>query len=113
MRPWFLAFLFTQIVEVPIHEAALARASRRRPLWARLLLAFGASAWTHPIVWFVFPKLVDRYLTMVVAAELFAWLGEASYLHLLGVRRAWAWSLLANGASLGLGLASRAIFGSP
>jgi hypothetical protein len=49
-----------------------------------------------------------------VAAELFAWLAEAAYFRLAFRRpRAWLWSLIANAASLGLGLLSRRIFGGP
>ena len=38
----------------------------------RLYIAFGASILTHPIVFFVFPKLgFETYWTMVSAAEAF------------------------------------------
>ena len=105
MKAWLVAFAFTQIVEVPIY---------RRALGGRTLVAFGASAITHPIVWFVFPRLpIDGYVTVVVLAELFAWLVEAAWLGAFGLRRALAWSAAANGASLMLGLASRALFGVP
>lgn len=105
MNEWLAAFAFTQIVEVPIY---------RRALGGRALVAFGASALTHPVVWFVFPRLpFASYLAMVAAAEVFAWLVEAAYLRAFGLRRALAWSLVANAASLGLGLASRALFGAP
>jgi hypothetical protein len=104
---WFRAFLFTQIIECPIYMRGL-----RCPLWA----AFGASAITHPIVWFgIFHPLVPgSYWGKVIAAELFAWLGEAAYFRLVfKKRRAWLWSLAANGASFGFGLLSRHLFGAP
>jgi hypothetical protein len=107
--PWLYAFVFTQVVEIPIY---------RRPLGGRTLVAFGASAITHPIVWFVFPALpwFRGYWPMIAAAELFAWVVEAFYVYGFGVRglrRAFLWSLAANGASFSLGLLSHALFGRP
>lgn len=114
LLPWLLAFAFTQLVEVPIY---------RRALDGRFLVAFGASALTHPVVWFVFPWLFYRsapldgspalYWTMVAAAETFAVGVEAVWLAAFGLRRALLWSLLANASSLGLGLLSRWLFGYP
>jgi hypothetical protein len=107
IRPWLIAFAFTQLVEVPIYSVGLR---------CNVLVAFGASAITHPIVWFVIcgPYWDAGYWTKVVVAELFAWSVEACYFaFLFKKRRAWLWSLVANGASLGAGLASRALFGVP
>jgi hypothetical protein len=104
---WLRAFLFTQLVEIPIYVRGL-----RCSPW----VAFGASALTHPIVWFVFfsPRWQTSYATRLVSAELFAWLVEAAYFRLgFGRRRAWLWSLIANGSSLALGLLSRRLFGAP
>ena len=115
---WFQAFVFTQALEFPIY---------RRLLPASRLESLAASAITHPAVWFVFPLLQRRaewtYLSMVTAAELFAWWGEALWfwwqLRLLpgdtrpSFRRCLGVSLLANGTSLGLGLLSRTLFGVP
>ena len=106
LTAWLSAFLFTQCVEMPIY-ARFARSG-----WAA---AFGASALTHPIVWFVIPSLVPGdYWVMVAVAETFAVLAEAVYLRFgFQVRRAFAWSLLANIASAGLGFTSRLLFGWP
>lgn len=107
MRAWLTAFVFTQLVEVPIYSVGLR---------CNLLLAFGASALTHPVVWFVIfnPSFEATHLTKVVIAELFAWLAEAAYFALrFGKWRALAWSLVANAASFGAGLLSRSMFGSP
>jgi hypothetical protein len=109
---WLEAFLFTQAVEIPIWVWALRRAARRegareRPSFlAALLIAFGASAITHPIVWFGFPYLRPSigYWPMVACAEAFAVGVEAAYMRGEGMRRAWLWSLVANGASFGLGI---------
>jgi hypothetical protein len=98
---WFQAFAFTQLIEVPIYWLALRKKSPQR-----LLKCFGATAITHPIVWFVIPTLWEGdYWWLVVVAESFAVIVEAVYLTMLGVSRwrAWLWSLAANGASVGLG----------
>jgi hypothetical protein len=104
---WLRAFVFTQLVEMPIY---------RRAFGSTWLVAFGASALTHPIVWFgVFhPRVPLGYAEKLVLAELFAWLAEAAYFRaLLGPRRALAWSLVANAASALLGWGCRALFGLP
>jgi hypothetical protein len=98
---WLAAFAFTQLVEVPIYAPAFRT--------KRVLKAFGASAITHPVVWWVIPRLWPDawggYWGTVVVAETFAVVVEAAYLVVLGVRPRWAvpWSLAANGASCGLG----------
>jgi hypothetical protein len=103
---WLWAFLFTQMVEVPIYVVGPR---------VGLLAAFGASAITHPLLWFViFPYLHLPYLWLVVVGESFAWSVEAAYLALAcRRRRAWLWSAIANGASLGAGMLSRHLFGMP
>lgn len=101
---------------MPIWVYALRRAARRdagagaanRPsLRHAILIAFGASAMTHPIVWFGFPLVIPLigYWPMVVCAEAFAIGSEAYYMRGEGMRRALLWSLAANGASFGLGAA--------
>jgi hypothetical protein len=106
-QAWLRAFLFTQLVEIPIYM---------RGLRCSLPVAFGASALTHPVVWLLFfnPRWQAPYLGKLVAAELFAWLAEAAYFGLVWKRsRAWLWALVANAASLALGLLSRRLFGGP
>ena len=105
MFAWLAAFAVTQIVEVPIYAIAL----RERAWASRLALAFGASAITHPFVWFLFPRLVQDYWTMVVLAEAFAVLVEAGWLWCFGLKRAILWTLLANGTSVGVGFALYAL----
>jgi len=123
VQAWFDAFVFTQAVEVPVYVLALRQAPRERrergpkSLEWQVLLAFGASAVTHPIVWFVIPDIgPSSYLEYALEAEGFAVMVETFYffsLHVASFRRSLAWSLLANGLSLGLGFASRALFGWP
>lgn len=112
LGPWVRAFVFTQIIEAPIYRRTLNAS------WTRALLP---STLTHPFVWFAFPALGHAlglgYVSMVVLAELFAWLVEALFFVATRPRvklgRALLVSLLANGVSLSLGLACRALFGAP
>jgi Na+/melibiose symporter-like transporter len=117
MFRWALAFIFTQLAECPIYYEAMGDKPASRA--ARMALAFGASAITHPVVWFVFPWIWSElgrpggYWSMVVAAETFAVVVEAAYLWAFGLRRALPWALTANATSLSLGLLSRHLFGYP
>jgi hypothetical protein len=119
VRAWLDAFLFTQVVEIPIWVCALRRdrtitPQGRWPIWLCAVAGFGASCITHPVVWFVIPAHAPGgYTAMVVQAEAFAVGVEALYMGLLGLRRPLAWSLLANGASALLGLLSRWQLGWP
>ncbi len=104
---WLSAFVVTELVEAPLY-ARLGRCG--------ILRALGASAITHPIVWFGFfhPAVPGSYWPKVIAAELFAWLAEAAYFaRPLGWRRALGLSLLANAASVAVGLTLRKLFGWP
>jgi hypothetical protein len=117
MVRWLAAFLFTQIVECPIYVAGLREPSRRTAL--KVAIAFGASALTHPVVWFVIPWCwydvlgARSYWGMAAVAETFAIAAEGLYFRCFGVRRPWLWALGANMASVTLGLASRYAFGWP
>ena len=115
MIRWLSAFLLTQAVEVPIYVHALRGEDGPPRRWpVALLLAFLASTITHPIVWFVMPKLIpDRYLLMVAAAESFAIVSEAIWLRAFGLRRALAWAVFANASSVLVGLTLRRMFGWP
>jgi hypothetical protein len=102
---WASAFAFTQIVEVPIYRHGL------RVSFAR---AFGASAITHPIVWFAVVEsgVHASWTTRVVCGEAFAVIVEALWFaSVRGLRAAFFWSLVANGVSFALGLISYRIFG--
>jgi RsiW-degrading membrane proteinase PrsW (M82 family) len=125
---WALAFLLTQAVEIPIY----LRAQRGERLSRALAIAFGASAITHPVVWFVFPGIADAiFLAMaqrgwsashsevfrMVAfgglCEGFAVAVEALYLRALRVQRPLFWSLIANLASASIGYLCWSITGFP
>lgn len=98
---WLFAFLFTQAIEVPIY---------RKTLRCGYDVAFGASAITHPIVWFLIPGIGQNLLRlsrpeMNIFAELFTWLVETAYFAILLRRhRVAGWTLLANSASYTSGL---------
>lgn len=103
---WLVAFFFTELFEAPIYW----RASKS------LRVSLLASALTHPIVWFVFPLLMDHgvgYVPTVVLAELFAIAVEAAWLRWNRVPQPLLWSLLANTFSVTCGFILRALVGFP
>ncbi|MEE2787453.1 MAG: hypothetical protein VX589_08950 [Myxococcota bacterium] len=105
---WLSAFLLTQLIEAPIYAWRLKHHPRR---W---LIALGASSFTHPIVFFLFPVwLPDDYVRMVLLAEAFAVLIEAAWLSVFQVRHSVSWAVCANGLSVLIGMMSRAAFGWP
>ena len=100
---WLVAFLVTVAVEAPI-VLALTRGSETG-IARRLALVVFAQLATHPLVWFVFPRIVGLTgLGATTLAELWAWLAEAAFYALvlggLSLTRALAISALANGASV-------------
>jgi len=126
---YLFAFVATQIVECPIYARGPLRGARHP--W---VTAFGASLLTHPFAALALPALLGRVVERPVwvpgvtaltadfalrvaafglVSEGFAVLVEAAYLRALGVPRAVGWSLLANGASAGLGAALTLTFGFP
>ncbi len=103
---WFIAFVFTQCIEVPLSVRVTNR-------WSVSVLA---SCITHPVVWFAFPALWPvrwSYGSMIVACEVFAVLTEAVWFRINGVRRALWLSFVVNGASAIGGLLLRQMFGWP
>jgi hypothetical protein len=112
---WAKAFAFTLIVEVPIVVWLLRRDDRR--VARRVTFAIYANLATHPIVWFVFPRWIAARTASVAASEVFAVVVEtiamAVALRVSGRRAAWVAAVIAiaNGASLGVGLAVRAATG--
>jgi hypothetical protein len=106
---WAKAFAFTQAIEVPIYRWGAPTQFR---------YAFLASAITHPFVWFVFPRIAVHFeiswTLIAIVSELFAWSVEAALMRRvckISWKRATFISLMANGASLGLGLALRELTG--
>ena len=129
---WAVAFALTQVVEVPIYLRALR--GHHAHYSHRVLIAFGASAWTHPIAALVIPAVWSHFLPAVEYApgetpltmslvlraaalaafvEGFAITGEAAYLAHFRVRRALLWSAIANGASFSVGVVLTLLTGWP
>jgi hypothetical protein len=105
---WLMAFLATVAVEVPI-VVALTR-GHPTPAWRRTLIAIFAQLVTHPLVWFVFPRLVGLTgRSSLALSELWAWLAEAAFYAVvlpgLSPARALGASAIANAASILVGLA--------
>jgi len=105
---WLIAFLVTVAVETPI-VVALTRGHILGPT-RRALIAVFAQLVTHPLVWFVFPRLVGLTgRSSLALSELWAWLAEAAFyvvvLPGLSPSRALGVSAIANGASILVGLA--------
>ena len=104
---WLGAFALTQVVEMGVYANT---PGPPRPLRERLAIAFGASAITHPIVWFVITPLylpleLDWW-TLVTVAEIFAFVTEGLWMAAFSHRLSYAFgaSLLANGLSFTIGL---------
>ena len=108
---WLNAFIFTQIIEIPIYAMAFPK----RPLWQKCLIGFGATAITHPILWTAFPwETMDRN-TLMIVGESFVVITEACYLMLFRQKPvdAFLWAFSANAMSAGLGELSRYFFNWP
>ncbi|MBK8255304.1 MAG: hypothetical protein IPK82_21930 [Polyangiaceae bacterium] len=129
LRSWFAAFVFTQVIEIPVYTLAIRHAVKTghatgpRTIRMQIAAAFGASAITHPAVWYLIPLLPSSFnnpyhswLEYLVRAELFAFVVEAVYFSMLdtfSLRRAFFWSFVANALSAGIGQLSRAYFHWP
>jgi hypothetical protein len=118
---WIRAFVFTQVVEVPIYCFLL---TGKVPL--RAARGFAATLITHPILWWVLPPVWRwSYWSYVVVGESFVTLTEAVWIWATApaadrTLAAWASrrspllvSLCANATSAGLGMLTRALFEFP
>lgn len=108
---WAKAFAVTLVAELPVAYFLLRQAdvSRARLAFAIVLVNVAS----HPAVWFVFPELGLGYGAAVTLSELWAVGLECLAYRLifprLSWRRAGLASLLANAASVALGLCLRAL----
>jgi hypothetical protein len=103
---WFVAFVLTVAIEMPIAAWILRRAEP--DLARRLALIVFANLVTHPAVWWVFSQLfLVGTLEYTLAAEGWAVGAEAAFYAVtirdLGPRRAIVVAILANGASFAIG----------
>jgi hypothetical protein len=108
---WARAFALTLVIELAVAVPLLSRDLPSLP--RRLILVTFSQLSTHPLLWFVLPALHLRRDLFLIAAELWAWLGEAAFYAVaipgLSVPRAAGISLGANAASIGIGLSLRSL----
>jgi hypothetical protein len=106
---WLVLFTLTCLLELPVYLLPLRPAL---PLRWGLLLLLGLNLATHPIVWFVLPRLFENQVHYVLVAEAFAVIAEGLILGALARRRGWqGWgslsamglAFLANACSAGIG----------
>jgi len=110
---WTTAFVLTQLLELPVYLGFMGT-ELSPPL--RVAVAFGASALTHPLLWFVAdPLLVPLlgYWGFFVVGESLVVVVEGAYLRAFGVAKPWRLALAANGFSalVGLGLQLLGVLG--
>lgn len=102
---WLIGFGLTLLLEAPWVLWLLRPCE---PSGARRLALFlVANLLTHPLVWFFFPSLPVPRTASLLLSEAWAF-GAEAYLYAQWAtnplpRRAWLTSVLANGASWGLG----------
>lgn len=96
---WLLAFCLTQVVEAPLYLMACPD----RSIQHRLVIALGASAITHPALYFGIRAIDGDWMTLVLAGELVVVAIEAGWLALWRVDQPVAWALLANASSVAVG----------
>ncbi len=108
MTSWLAAFVLTQVLEIPVWMWAGRKvfSSKGR----NFLCAFGASAITHPVLWFAFPWGSGDYYLVLIVGETFVFVVEALWAKWWGLAHPWGISALANGFSLGIGLLVQQIF---
>ncbi len=96
---WLTAFLITEAVEAPVYLAL----GRGVPLLRRILLAFGASAVTHPLLWFLFDWDTESWWWSFGLGEGLVVIVEGMLARLAGFRFPWLVALAANAASVLVG----------
>jgi hypothetical protein len=107
---WCQAFAFTLVVEVPLFVLVAARGltrAERAPIWRLILAGAAGTALTHPLLWFVWPRVIADYTTYIVTGELLVALIESLTFFALAspirLARAIGASFIANAASYGIG----------
>lgn len=110
LAAWLRAFVLTQVIEIPVYVAVGWKKGTLRHL-----VAAGAActALTHPVLWFVWPHVVHDYTTFVVSGEIGIAIVEGvifwGAVPKISAARAFGASLVANGASYGIGELLRAL----
>lgn len=108
---WFLAFVLTVVVEMPV-VWLLARGQEHDPRRLAILVVFANLA-THPAVWFVFTQvLLVGTVEYTLASEAWAVLAETLFYAVtlpISARRAVVIGVVANVASFAVGSIAMAI----
>ena len=96
-----MAFLLTQVIEISV--GCVVWRDPKVQMLRKICIIFGASLITHPIVWFVFPKIqvaggftYEEYLLM---AETYAYGVEIFYYYVMKLKRPILLSVVANTCS--------------
>jgi hypothetical protein len=112
---WWRTFLFTLAVEVPLFVLVArvgAGGVRTSPIVLACAGAMGTCV-THPLLWFVWPKVGLDYGSYIVSGELLVAIVESftffAVARPIGLSRAIAASFIANAASYGLGALLQAL----
>lgn len=102
---WLSAFVLTQIIEISVGLLIWrADVSRRKVI----VSVFLASSMTHPIVWFVMPRLAQEYgwsyLMFLAIAESYAYIFEFGWYRYLKAEKPFLLSCVLNSCSFFAGL---------
>lgn len=101
---WLRAFALTLVVELPIFVLVVRG---EVPAWRACLAGAAGSCLTHPLLWFVWSRLVSDYTLYITSGELLVAVIETLTFYAIArpipLRMALAASFLANGASYGAG----------
>jgi hypothetical protein len=115
LSAWARAFLLTLLVELASATPLLGRFAKSESVARRLAAVSVANVASHPAVWFVIPVITGGGMPMLIVAESWAVLCEVFVYRVifkqLRLLDALALSLLANAASLGIGLLIRHTLG--
>ncbi|HEX2690721.1 MAG TPA: hypothetical protein VHN14_29095 [Kofleriaceae bacterium] len=61
---WLTAFTWTLAIELPIYALAIGRCFAR--WWSVVVVVLAINLVTHPMLWFVFPRITPRWLYVAV-----------------------------------------------
>jgi len=107
---WLKAFAITLALEVPLYVLVSRRFVQkdRKVSTLRLALAGAAGTFlTHPLLWFVWPRVVHDYTAYIISGELIVAVVESFVFYLasraVSLRAAFITSFVANAVSFALG----------
>ncbi len=102
---WWTAFLLTLAIEIPLF-VLLTRGTV--PSWRAAIAGALCSCITHPLLWFVWRRVITDYFTYVVTGELIVAALESLIFFAIArpvrLLRAIGTAFVANGTSYGAGL---------